>query len=320
MAVRTGLSRLSVVGWVMLGCVSGCDTKHASAPTPVASSLAVTCNATTLGSLGQQGNCSARLTLSDSRTLDQTVSAQWTSSDPASVSVSSGGIITAVAPGNADISAVVQGLAARQSVAVRVACAFSIAPLTAAFPSSGGTAVVTVAATPAGCSPATWTASASDEGLAFSPATGEGDGPLMLTAASNSGPAVTRSATIAGQTLIVNLAAAPPPPPATRTLHLTLVQGENLSGPWAGTVAGPDGYSCSLAQHQQQVSCAPLVVKNGSALELVVTLDPRIAHLGRPIGHTIGCDTRRGNDVCGIVMNSDRTVTVGIGCDVSCGR
>lgn len=44
---------------------------------------------------------------------------------------------------------------------VPAACAFSVSPTTVSFGSNGGTQNVTLTATPAGCSPQTWTASSS---------------------------------------------------------------------------------------------------------------------------------------------------------------
>jgi hypothetical protein len=260
-----------------------------------------------------KGLASPSLALSDSTTQDQTAAAQWSSSDPSKASVSSGGVITAVAPGNAVISAAVQGLTARQAIAVSVACDFSISPAAVSFTSSGGTQIVAVGATPAGCSPSTWTAVASDAGLTFTPATGEGSGSVTVTAAPNAGAAQTRRATVAGQPLTVSLAAAALPP--MRTLRLSLTQGENLSGPWAGTVTGPDGYSCSLSQSESRVSCAPLAVKDGTTLELVVTLAPRLVDLGKPIRLATGCDALTQN-VCRLVMNADRSVVISIGCSI----
>ena len=125
----------------------------------------------------------------------------------------------------------------------------------------------------------------------------------------------TRRAKVAGQPLTVSLAAATPP--AMRALNLILTQGENLSGPWAGTVTGPSGYSCALSQTDSRVSCAPLVVKDGTALELMVTLAAPLTNLGRPIRSTTGCDAVTAN-VCRLAMNADRSVTISIGCSI-CG-
>ena len=335
MDVRSGPFRLPSVratavisGALCLAGLSACDSNPPTTPSPqvpTPSSLAVVCNATALGSVGQQTQCSARVTMSDSTIRDQTGTAQWTSSDSSRVSVTAGGLVTAVAPGNAEVSAAIQGLTGRQAIAVTVACTFSIAPAAVSFPSSGGTQTVTVQAAPSGCSPSAWTAVASDAGLTITPPSGEGNGSVTVTAAANSGGDATRRATVAGQTLTVALGAAPPPPPpppppgpTMRTLTLTLLEGEQLSGPYEGTVTGPGGYECTLDRtNPAPVRCRPIVVADGTTVDLKVELLPQYANLGTPISRTTGCDARFQN-FCRVVMNADRSVTIGIGCAVSC--
>lgn len=333
MDMRAGLFRSPSVravafmsGALCLISMWACDSKPATAPTPpppTPTSLSVVCNSTALGSVGQQTQCSARVTMSDSTIRDQTSAAQWSSSDSARVSVTAGGVVTAVGPGDAEIIATIQGLTGRQAIAVTVACTFSISPAAVSFPSNGGSQTVTVQATPTGCSPSTWTALATDSGLTVTPPSGEGNGSVTVTAGPNSGSDTTRRATVAGHTLTVALGAAPPPPPppppapTSRTLTLTLLQGENLSGPYAGTVTGPGGYECSLGSGQQQVACRFLVVPDGTTIDLSVALAPAFVNLGNPIARTNGCDARFQN-VCRVVMNADRNVTISIGCAVSC--
>ena len=176
-------------------------------PTPTPSSLAVSCDTTEFTAVGQQGRCSARVTLTNSTTQDQPAGVQWSSSDPAKVSVSSTGAIAAVAPGSAEISALYSGLSARQLVGV------------------------TAPAPPP----------------------------------------------------------APPPPPSVRVLTLTLTQGENLSGPYAGTVTGPNGFSCTLRQSDKSHSCPPAQFSDGQTITLRVTLT--VATFDKPIWRTQGCDS-----------------------------
>src|SRR5688572_13197069 len=86
-------------------------------------------------------------------------------------------------------------------------CAFGISPGTATFASAGGAQVVTVTASPGGCAPAAWTATA-DAGLTVSPASGSGTGSLTVTAVPNSRTTPqTLAATIAGQAFTATLAA-----------------------------------------------------------------------------------------------------------------
>jgi hypothetical protein len=303
-----------------VGAISACNTRQ-TAPSPTPVSLAVSCEASALGTIGQTAQCHARLTLSDTTTQDQTAAAQWSSSDSSKVSVSPGGLIAAVAPGSTNITAVVQGVSGRQTITVSAACAFFTSPTSLSFPSSGGSQVVTVTATPSGCSPSTWTAASTDSGLTFAPAAGDGNGSVTVTAATNTGATVTRTATIAGQALTVNIAAAPGPPmppgPLMRTLTLTLTQGEQLSGPWAGTVTALNGYSCTLTQRDATVICPALAVQDGTSVDLLVTLAPQLVNLGFPIRRATGCDALTDFKVCRVLMNADRSVTISIGWSVS---
>jgi len=316
-SIRAAVTFGGLVGLVgMLACSNGPTVPTPPPTTPTTttatpSALAVSCDTSALGALGQSAQCHAKLTLSDASTQDQTAKAQWTSSDASRISVSAGGVIAAVAPGSADITASLQGLAAQQKITVSSACAFSISPTSVSFPASGGSQIVTLTATPSGCSPSTWTATSPDSALTFAPTAGEGSASVTVRAAANTGGAVRRTVTIGGQSLTVELAEAPAPSPM-RTLSLTLTQGENLGGPWAGTVTATNGYSCTLALISDNQTCPPLGVADGTKVELVVALLPQYANLGSPIWHTTGCDTAT-NTVCRVLMNGDKRVTIAIG-------
>ena len=256
------------VGFSVLILMAACNGQH-TAPTPTPSSLAVTCDQTALSTIGQQGHCQARLTLSNATVEDQTASAQWSSSDPAKVSAAAGGVVTAVAAGAVDITATVQGLTGRRTIAVNLACAFSISPATLSFPSAGGSQIVTVTVTPTGCAPSGWSASATDAGLTFAPAAGDGSGPVTVTAGANTGSAQIRNATIAGQPLIVSVAAPPansaptvtvtfdgasdctplPKKPCTLSVSAAAVDpdGDPLTYAWSGCASGTlPRASCSV--------------------------------------------------------------------------
>lgn len=303
---------ITLVAVLTLAACGGTKTT----PTPTPASLTVTCDATTLAAVGQQSRCQARVTLSDSTTQDRTSAAQWSSSDSTKISVSSTGQIAAVAIGAADIIASVSGLTGRRTVSVSVACEFSVSPAALSFPAGGGSQTVTVHAAPDGCSPAEWTAASHNEGLTVSPASGSGSGTVAITAAENNGAAQTRTATIAGKTIAAGIAAEPSPPPrATHALNVTLVEGEQLSGPYGGFVTGPKGFSCTLSG--SRTICPALSFDEGTRVELVVTLTVGAA-FGRPIRTATGCDSRTAN-TCAVTMNADRDVTIAIGCEVACG-
>jgi hypothetical protein len=309
--------RLLTAGPAVLVLLSVCGGPSTlTTPTRTPSSLAVSCDRTALAT-GAQAHCQARTTFSDSTTQDQTASAQWSSSDSSKLSAATGGVMTAVAAGTADVIATVQGVIGRQTITVNNGpCLFSLSPVTLAFSSSGGSQPVSVTATPLQCGPATWTASATDPGLTILPAAGDGSGSVTVTAAPSFGAAQIRLATIAGQPLTVTVAG-PPPAPTYRTLALTLIQGEVLSGPYAGTATTDGGFACTL--YGATVQCPILAVPDGTTVVLTVALAPQLAGLGHPIhtSNTTGCDLVTAFTTCQVLMNRDRSVTIGIGWDVS---
>ena len=299
--------------FVALGLLVGCSGPRQAAPTPTASSLTVSCDVTAFSSIGQEGRCSARVTLSNSTTQDGPAGVQWSSSDPGKVSVSSSGLISAVAAGTADISALYLGLSGKQTIGVTVACAFSVAPATLSFASGGGSQNVVLTASPAGCSPSAWTASSNNAALTVSPASGSGSGTITLTAAANGVAAQTWTATIAGHTVTATIGAAPP---VSRLLAVTLTQGENLSGPFGGTVTGPGGFTCTLHQLTASIACPPLQAADGQTVTLQAALTPGESEPGdHPIFRTVGCDSVT-SSTCTITMRADRSITIAIGCAV----
>jgi len=105
-------------------------------------------------------------------------------------------------------------------------------------------------------------------------------------------------------------------PAPSHTLTLTLIQGEELSGPWAGTATTSGGYSCTLTG--QSMKCGPLTVLDGTTVVFTVALAPQLVDLGHPIrpSATTGCDAVS-ETTCEVLMNRDRSVTIAIGWDVS---
>ena len=220
---------------------------NSARPTPTLASLVVSCDASRLTSFGQQAHCTARATLSNGQVEDRTAAAQWSSSDTAKVTVASG-LATAVAVGSADITARVDTMSARQTLTVDVGCTFAVSPASAAFGATGGTQVVNVSASPAGCQPSTWTASSTSAGLTVSPAQGTGSGSVTVTAEANGSQSQARTATIAGQTFTANVNAA-----CTVTFQPA---GSDNAGPGAGDrdVAvmvnnGPCRWTASTSDH-----------------------------------------------------------------------
>jgi Putative binding domain, N-terminal/Viral BACON domain len=180
---------------------------NGASPTPTPTALTITCDATALTAIGQQAHCSARATLTNGQTDDRTASAQWSSSDASKASVSSG-VVTAAGIGNAVITASSTGLTAQQQISVSASCTFAVSPTSASFGPAGGSQPVSVTASPAGCTPASWTAAGNGNALTVSPASGSGNGTVTVTTAANGGAAQTATATIAGQTFTATIGAA----------------------------------------------------------------------------------------------------------------
>ena len=114
-----------------------------------------------------------------------TQQATWQSSAPAVATVSSTGLVTAVAQGDAEISATFQSVRGTMGVGVRpVPCALSISPATATFGPFGGAGSVQVLVSAASCR---WSARSDAPWLpfAFEPAAA-GSGDFGYTAPANS--------------------------------------------------------------------------------------------------------------------------------------
>lgn len=99
---------------------------------------------------------------------------------------------------------------------------------------------------------------------------------------------------------------------STFALSVTLLQGENLSGPYGGIVTGPNGFSCSLPQLSQSTSCAPATFRAGTTATLLITLTQGVPG-DTPNAGALGCDSQS-RDSCTVTMASDRSVTIHIGC------
>ena len=102
---------------------------------------------------------------------------------------------------------------ANQTITVtqNAACIFSISPSSLTAPATGAALSVSVAVGPAGCAPATWTASSGASFITVSPANGTGNGSVTLTVSANTGGQRTGNVTIAGQTATVSQSAAAAP-------------------------------------------------------------------------------------------------------------
>jgi hypothetical protein len=133
----------------------GSDSPSPAAPTPpTTSALQVRASGDASGPIeaGQTRQLVATATQSTGATSDVTQQAAWQSSAPAVATVSSTGLVTAVAEGNAEISATYQSVRGAMGLGVRpVPCDVSLSPATASYGNFGGAGSVQVLVSAASC-------------------------------------------------------------------------------------------------------------------------------------------------------------------------
>ena len=186
----SGRSCLVLVSLCLAVVACGSDSPSPApptAPTPTTSAVQVRAAGDASGTLeaGQTRQFIATATQSTGSTSDVTQQATWQSSTPAVATVSPTGLVTAVAAGDADISATYQSVRGTMGVGVRaIPCALSISPATATFGPFGGAGSVQVLVSAASCR---WTARSDAPWLplAFEPAV-PGSGDFGYTAPANS--------------------------------------------------------------------------------------------------------------------------------------
>jgi Bacterial Ig-like domain (group 2) len=111
------LCRASVVGLLCLTSMAGLS--GCGGPTsPTTTGFVVSCAAQVLTSVGQTTQCSAIESLSDGSTADRTASAQWSSSTPATATVSPGGLVTAVQAGSTRVTATYSAFSVTSTIQV----------------------------------------------------------------------------------------------------------------------------------------------------------------------------------------------------------
>lgn len=153
--LNLALASLSVGLAAVVACSERPSPTTPTPPTPpTISAVQVRAAADASGPLeaGQTRQLMATATQSTGTTLDVTQQATWQSSASNVATVSSTGVVTAVAAGEVDISATFQNVRGSMTVGVRpVRCAVSIFPGTAAFGPFGGAANVQVMVSAASC-------------------------------------------------------------------------------------------------------------------------------------------------------------------------
>jgi Bacterial Ig-like domain (group 2)/Putative binding domain, N-terminal len=158
-----------------------------AAPTPTTTAVQVRASGDASGPIeaGQTRQLVATATQSTGATTDVTQQATWQSSAAAVATVSSTGLVTAVAQGEAEISATFQSVRGTMGVGVRpIPCAVSLSPATATFGPFGGPGSVQVLVSAASCR---WSARSDAPWLpfAFEPSA-PGSGIFSYTAPANS--------------------------------------------------------------------------------------------------------------------------------------
>ena len=111
-----------------------------------------------------------------------------------------------------------------------------------------------------------------------------------------------------------NASAPSQPTPVMYTLSVTLAQGHELSGPYAATLSGPNGFACVMSQSQNSVTCPAASFPAGTLVPIVVTITVPAFANDVPIWATSGCDSvNSGRNTCTVTMNANRTVTIQAG-------
>ena len=135
-------------------CGSDDPAPTPAAPTPTTSAVQVRASGDATGTLeaGQTRQLVATATQSTGATSDVTQQATWQTSAPGVATVSAAGLVTAVAQGDADISATFQSVRGTMGIGVRpVPCPVSLSPATATFGPFGGSGSVQVLVGAASC-------------------------------------------------------------------------------------------------------------------------------------------------------------------------
>jgi len=119
--------RFSVAVLLAVTLAAACGKKSTSTPTPTVTGVVVTGNGA-LTSRNQTSQLTATANLSDSTSQNVSSTATWSSSNPAVVSVSSTGLVTAVSFGSATITANYQGAQGSLSALVMLKAAVTVTP------------------------------------------------------------------------------------------------------------------------------------------------------------------------------------------------
>ena len=166
---------------------AACGNSNPASPAPATTQVqvGVSGGGGTLLAPGETRQLFAVSTATTGSTTDVTNAATWQSSNPALATVSSGGLLTAAAEGDVDISATYQNVRGSLRTEIRrPSCAVAISPSAVDLNAFGGPASANVSVTPADCR---WTAEIRAPWLSVSYDPGRpGDGVVSYTLPGNS--------------------------------------------------------------------------------------------------------------------------------------
>lgn len=244
--------------------ISGCDKQPTSPTGPPPASLLVQGTAPTTGGTSQF----AAIAVTDQGVeVIVTTQATWQSSNPAVVTVD-GGLVRAIAPGNAVLTATFRGVSGSMNLVISTAtCVFDVQPAQADIPGDGGS--VTIAVNMQQGVNCSWTAQVMSSFLSVTgPASGTGSGSFTVGAGFN--PMAARTATVEVAAKIVTISQA-------RGHCVTSVTPATQSVPDQGgsfllTVDAPSGCQWSIG-HNSSFVTVDQRVRTGPA-DVLYQVDP----------------------------------------------
>jgi hypothetical protein len=175
---------------------AGLGVMHGCSQSPVAPSCSYTVSPASQSVAGSGGNFQAMLATAEACQWSATVNAAWITLETPQ-GTGPGPVMFHVAPNGgtsmraAAVTVQGQGIEIRQEPMAPQECAVAVSPSSIAFGAAGGAAPLAVTA-PGGCR---WTATTSDAWITLAGAAGDGNGPMLVSVAANTG-ALARTGTI----------------------------------------------------------------------------------------------------------------------------
>ena len=194
MAMISPGMRACVLLSVML--FAACNKESPTAPSETALTPAFVVINGSAPAPGGSAQFTATAIAADGARADVTAQATWASSDMAVLTVVRG-MVSAVSPGSAQLTASYAGVTGAMGVVVTTTpCQFDVTPRQATIPGLGGSVTISVRVTSGGnCA---WTAQASDFLTIVGSGSGAGSGTLLVSALGNAGSARVGTVSVGG--------------------------------------------------------------------------------------------------------------------------